>query len=358
MQVELPRYVWADTRFKKDPENPLLYRAFTKSYDPANHKVAPLTVDIDFAQADVNPRTARGLIAMSEISMISLPNLVAVVGAAAETVTQDQITRSKQTPSNFLADILDVSPESIIDLGEVAGMLTAPLINPFVRPGHRNAVKYLDLHSAEGQQIDIADRFVDFYLSSRSTVLSKAQNLSGKMDNKDTPRDESGSLARSVEDSVARLILSEELLKSGQTELLNGVRVDKGFVSLIGKLREFVTALGRAEPDWVVSKNFRLSRALTVSLWYTYYSEIASGMDFLASEEIEINHRKLLSHEHTISSDFAVFETQCAVTSGSSSIASECLTSEVADVEKLHRCPFFTNRGWLDTYLKISLAGM
>lgn len=64
MQVELPRYIWADTRFARDAENPLLFRASTKSYDIRTHQVDPLKLDLDFTSTGASPRVARSLIAL------------------------------------------------------------------------------------------------------------------------------------------------------------------------------------------------------------------------------------------------------------------------------------------------------
>lgn len=364
MQVELPRFIWADTRFKRDPDNPLLYRGFTKSYDPETHKVSPYSADIDFGPSGINPRTARAVIAMSEVSMLTLQNLAAVAQAGADTAKIQRAKRTDQNLSGFLSEVLDAQPDDFFELGEIGGtanlqeLLTLSLVSPFIKPSYRNAVKILDAHSEAGPEgPEIADAFVGFYSTARRTVLTKAERLSPQIDLRkyQKPDEESDYLSDDAKEIVRELLLAQDL-KDGVRNMYSGMQVDQGFQTVVRKLEVFVDTLSQAKPDWVVRSASKLNNSLAWSLWYTYYSEVASGIAFLNEREVETNHAKSITHEHIISEVPELSPPECKVVTGDSNIQNLCLVTEVADVEKLHRCPFFTERGWLDTYLRILIT--
>ncbi len=363
MQVELPRYIWADTRFKKDPENPLLYRAFTKSYDPDMHIVSPYRADIDFGSSGINLRTARAVIAMSEVSMLTLQNLTAIAGAGAETAKLSGIRRTDQNLSGFLSEVLDAQPEDLFELGEIGGMgnmeplLTLALVTPFIKPSYRNAVKILDAHSEAGPEgPEIADAFVGFYQTARRTILTKAERLSPKIDLSKYPNEDRGAdtLSEEAKELVRELLVSEDVAE-GRRVMYSGLNVDQGFLTVLRRLEVFVNTLSQAKPDWIFHETSKINSSLAWSLWYTYYSEVASGIAFLNEREVKINHGKNLTHEHFVSEVPELAPSECKVVTGDSDIQNLCLVTEIADVEKLYRCPFFTERGWIDTYLRISI---
>jgi hypothetical protein len=356
MIAEIPRFIWADTRFIADKRDPLKYRALTKSYDHSTHTQHPFVYDLDFGLTGVNPCTARALVGMSEISMLSLPNLLAVVSEASSDNPRPGI-RLRQTASEVVADVLGVQKSQVVSFGLLDGLLTGALLEGVVKPDYRNAVKILDLHTKDTSGADIAGKFTGFFTTSRKVVLSRAQQLYTGLDSDIYQTDNEGNLTE-----ASCLIVKDHILiegrKVGHLRVYRNMEVDSGFVAVAERLIKFADAVASVRPSWAVRRPEGFDDKFFEEIWKLYYSEVASGMRFLSGSGTSLDHEKFLSHEHALVGSDSVKDTGCIVDAGNDTVTTPCLSTEVADLEKAGRCPFFTSRGWVDTFVKASVVGL
>lgn len=333
MQVELPHYIWADTRFARDIENPLLFRASTKSYDIRTHQVDPLELDMDFTATGASPRVARSLVALSEIKMLTLPNLLAIHKAAVTEQIGVDPDKKYLTLTGFMMGVAEVRRSGFWEAGKINGVLSRKFLSPLLPYKALNCVGILDSFCRDPDQKvpGLADNFVVFYNTLLDTVVAKAEGLAPSF---------------TLEDMREQRLpsrISETLQKQNAGECPG----DKGFNRILSRLELFLGDLSALKPNWVKAGRPATDPQLTKDLWDAYCDEIASGVSFLFDGTDKTGHQKILTHEHGL--NVAAIQDICHLRAGSRDVPKYCLPTPVADIEPLSRCPFFTNRGWLDT---------
>lgn len=324
MQVELPRYVWADTRFRKDKADPLLFRALTKSYDPETHRVSPFVFDVNFTPAGVNPEIARSMIALCELGMLTLPGLISSVDGAEKRVADSGVKPRFRIFSNYFSELTGVSRGTLRQTGQLFGMLSGNYMRKFYER-ELNIYDILDA-GCRKPELDLPGKFVDFYRGVRRTAVVKAEQLK--------PRFETPPPGIYVDTLVAELL----------------TEADKGFLRSLERMGKFADVYTDSRNPRKIESLSDLSRQDRLDIFATYCSEIAVGIDFLKQRDVQTGHEKFLAHRHAVLQN--IRGVTCLISTGDSDVRREVIQSSVADIEYAFRCPFFVEQGWVDTKVR------
>jgi hypothetical protein len=322
MQVDIPRYLWTDTRYVKDRNNPLLYRAATKTYDPETHAVSPFRFDVSFEGSGVSPAIARSMVALSEMGMVSAAGLLSLVDTAEEYRSRYNANPRFRIFSNYFSEMTGVKKGEFRPTGHLFGMLTGG----FLRKIYKDDINMFDILDAHCRQpeLEITDRFVGFYRGLRKTAVVKAQLLVPeiRVDNPGTY----------IDAKVADLLTEQ----------------DKGFIRALELLEGFARVYKDPKNEKIFNSVSDFTPQVRYDLFALYCGEIAVGVDFLNSRRVDTGRRKILTHEHSGAQEMGV----CTIQTGDSDIKREMIRIPGADLEYSFRCPFFTEQGWIDTQLR------
>lgn len=237
------------------------------------------------------------------------------------------------TLTGFMMGVTEVRRSGFWEAGKINGILSRNFLAPFLPYESLNCVGILDLFCRDPDQKvpGLADNFVIFYKTLLDTVVAKAEGLAPSF---------------TLED-IREQRLPSQISETLQQQDAGEFPGDKGFSRILSRLELFLGDLSVLKPAWVKAGRPVADSQLTKDLWDAYCNEIASGVYFLFNGIEKTGRQKILTHEHGL--DVTATQDVCHLRAGFRDVPKYCLPTPVADIEPLSRCPFFTNRGWLDT---------